>query len=365
MKDMLVFAVVLAVALGASANGAEWTWIDGTALPMEGRGFAVEQLATAYDRLPASCTNKVTDGVAEHLVNTAGLCCRFSTDSSRLRIRWTPRSPKLEMHHMPSTGMSNVDVYQWTDGRGWQFVAPPFWTAARKEGSEGTWTVVPGAPTEIHLPLYNGVSAFSVGIEKGTSVKPLPPRKSGIVRPVVFYGTSTTQGGCVSRPGMAWPTIVSRLLDVPTVNLGFSGSGKMEDVLLDCVSEIDASAYVLDTIGNMPPKMIDERYERFVRELNRRRPDTPIVVTANGWIADEDHHERARHIKAIYRKLKAEDPVRWRRLSFAGDYGSGVAPDADGTVDACHLNDLGASRVAACMAEHLRGVLGLGTSNGK
>src|SRR5256885_13140974 len=44
----------------------------------------------------------------------------------------------------------------------------------------------------------------------------------------VFYGTSITQGGCASRPGMVHTAILGRRFDVPVVNLGFSGNGTLD-----------------------------------------------------------------------------------------------------------------------------------------
>lgn len=361
MMIVLSAATVLSVAAAGAAEAEkpqEWTWIEGTKLPLEGKAFAAGETCGPYDRLPGDCTN-VSDGVAEHLVCTAGLSFRFRTSSAKLRIRWTPRYADLAMPHMPATGKSGVDVYQRTGKDGWWYVKPPWWAMPNPVRADHVWTITPNAPTIVNLPLYNGLKDISIGLEKGCTVEPLPPHASGVRKPVVFYGTSTTQGGCVSRPGLLWTSILARRLDIPVVNLGFSGSGKMEDRLLECVSSIDASAYVLDTIGNMPPELIDARFENFVRELNRRRPETPILVTANGWVFDDDYRARAAHVKAVYAKLKAEDPVKWKKFRFAGDYGSGIAPDAEGTVDGVHLNDLGSFRVAGYLAPIIAEMLGL------
>ena len=40
---------------------------------------------------------------------------------------------------------------------------------------------------------------------------------------------------------------------------------------LDCVADIDASLYVLDTVSNMSPALVAERMERFLRGLAGRR----------------------------------------------------------------------------------------------
>ncbi|MCQ2388734.1 MAG: family 20 glycosylhydrolase [Kiritimatiellae bacterium] len=332
----------------------DWRVYSGNELPLEG---ACPGGATRYDRLPEEGIDHVPADVRQLSTHTAGMCFRFKTDSDRLRIWWKPRHPGMDMWHMPSTGASGVDVYQWSAARGWQFVAPPWPAPPKPEGAAYAWTIEPNAPTMVYLPLYNGVDDITFGVRPGADVTPLPPRASGVAKPVVFYGTSTTQGGCVSRPGSCWTAVATRLADVPCVNLGFSGAGRMEDVMLDRVAALDASAYVLDTIGNMPPALIDARYEKFVRGLREKRPETPIVLTANGWLFRDDPRERARRIKAIYAKLKTEDPAKWRNLHFVGDYGADVAPDAEGTMDGVHLNDLGSARFGKIVGEKLKAVL--------
>ena len=106
----------------------------------------------------------------------------------------------------------------------------------------------PGTPCLVNLPLYNGIQSFALGVKPGSKIEALPPRASGVTKPVVFYGTSITHGGCASRPGLAFPSIVGRMLDVPIVNLGFSGSGKMEFEMSEHLAAIDASCYVLSPL---------------------------------------------------------------------------------------------------------------------
>src|SRR5688500_16759762 len=83
----------------------------------------------------------------------------------------------------------------------------------------------------------------------------------------VFYGTSILQGGCASRPGMAYPSIVSRALEWPTVNLGFSGNGKTEPEMAQLLTELDAAAFVLDSLPNLDLAQVKERVEPFVQTL--------------------------------------------------------------------------------------------------
>ena len=341
----------------ATTNGVdgEWVWIDGRDLPLEGRAYASPNEAeTPYDRLPKARKEVISAAVWGLQQHTAGMCFRLRTDSSRLRIFWKPRFANLSMWHMPSTGVSGVDVYQLDPKSGWQYVKPPWPAPPKFEGAAYTWeNLVPGAPIIVYLPLYNGISGIRFGVEAGKRLEPLPPPA---VKPVVFYGTSTTQGGCVSRPGFCETSVVGRMLDVPVVNLGFSGSGKMERGMIDVIADVEASVYVLDTFGNMKPDTIVERYEDFVRGLRSRRPGVPIVLTANGWIFNDVCREKAALIRGIWEKLRAENPVEWANLFFVGDFDGPLAV-ADATVEGVHLNDIGSVRAGRVFGEAVREAL--------
>ena len=333
-----------------------WTWYDGTGLPMEGRGFAPERLATPYQRLPANVLPRVTKEVRALQADTAGLCFRFRTDSRKLRIFWKTAAPVRQSWNIASSGADGVDVYQETP-QGWRFVHPPFLAKPKDEGADYVWNVRPGLTTMVYLPTYNGIEAFRIGVETGCSVEAAPPRRSGIAKPVVFYGSSITQGASASHPGGSWVARAARLADVEAVNLGFSGAGKMEDAMLDCIAGIDASLYVLDTVSNMSPALTAERAEKFVRGLAARRPGVPILLTANAWVLGSEARRRDAAVRAVFDKLKAEDPVRWSALHFAGDDAASLAPDADGTVDGIHLNDLGMKRAGDYFGGVIRGIL--------
>ncbi len=334
-----------------------WTWTDGLDLPLEGRAYASpDEAETPYDRLPKAQKDVIPGGVWSHQRNTAGMCFRFRTDSSRLRIYWKPRFEGLAMWHMPSTGVSGVDVYQRAPETGWQYVKPPWPAPPQFEGAAYTWEyIAPEVPTLVYLPLYNGIAEIRFGVDPGCRIEPIPPPAA---KPVVFYGTSTTQGGCVSHPGFCLTSVAGRILDIPVVNLGFSGAGKMERPMIDVIADADASAYVLDTFGNMVPTTIVERYEDFVRGLRARRPGIPIVLTANGWLFNARYRENAALIRGIWRKLRAEDPAEWSNLFFTGDYDGPLAADADGTVEGQHLNDIGSVRAGRVFAEAVREALG-------
>ena len=343
----------MALAHAVVTNGVKW--IDGAYLPLEGRAFG--DLDRPYDRLPRAAVTNVNPGVGFLLHHSAGMQFRFATDSKRLAVKWTPLFGELSMDHMPATGVSGVDVYaREPDGR-WRYVKTGRIVDAKGASFEIAWT--PGTPCLVNLPLYNGIGSIAVGIDPEAKVEALPPRASGVNRPVVFYGTSITHGGCASRPGLAFPSIVGRRLDVPIVNLGFSGSGRGELQMSDYLAEIDASCYVIDCVWNMDPEMLRERYEKFVRNLRAKRPSTPIVLAEAcdvfcGGELGKDAQDRNAVIREIHARFASEG---WKDLHYLPAEGQ-YADDFEGTVDGVHPNDWGMMHLAdafgAAVAKALR-----------
>ncbi len=213
-------------------------------------------------------------GLSQH---SAGLCVRFVTDAANIQARWTVTSDRLAMPHMPATGVSGLDLYVKVDGRWrWLAVGQPR-QAPDQHGPIGRATCRRSSREYLlYLPLYNGVSSVEIGMPAGAKLAVAPPR--GRSKPIVFYGTSITQGGCASRPGMVHTAILGRRLDCPVINLGFSGNGKMEPEMAALLAELDPAVYVLDCLPNLTPAETAERVEPFVQTLRKARPQTPIVL---------------------------------------------------------------------------------------
>ena len=64
----------------------------------------------------------------------------------------------------------------------------------------------------IYLALYSPVKVLEIGLDKDAALELATP--FAVALPVVFYGTSITQGGCASRPGMSYQAILGRRLNL-------------------------------------------------------------------------------------------------------------------------------------------------------
>ena len=377
---LATFALASLSALGEPGNIAEYDpnmavsgvtvtngikWIDGRLLPIEGKAF--DDVDHWYDRLPAGVSTNVNKGVRDMKHHTSGMQFRFSTDSARLVFRWTPYNRGwMSMDHMPKSGMSGIDVYRFDAAKErWLYVKTGRINSPDGAQLEIPWK--PGTACLVNLPLYNGVRDFALGVETNAAVCALGPRRSGVDKPVVFYGTSITHGGCASRPGMAFVNMVGRNLDVPVVNLEFSGSGVMEYEMSGYLARIDASCYVLDCLHNMrmttdagarAGRNMDENFEPFIRNLRAKRPEVPIVMAEQSDVYCGDPCAKDLLLKSIYTRLVAEG---WKNLVYLPKDGM-YADDLEGTVDGCHPNDHGMIQLAEAYGSAVAQALGLKVS---
>jgi hypothetical protein len=125
------------------------------------------------------------------------------------------------MRNMHSFGQAGLDAY--VDGEYIGSVAP----GSATEVESFFYSGAPKRMREItlYLPLYLGVAVNEIGIDSSASLL-ATEKPYSVDLPVVYYGTSITQGGCASRPGMSYQAILGRRLNVDFANFGFSGAGK-------------------------------------------------------------------------------------------------------------------------------------------
>jgi hypothetical protein len=331
-------------------------WKDASCFELEGRGWA--DTARPYDRLPARARKVVPSEVWRLSRHSAGLCVRFQA-AARVSVRWSLTLPELAMPHMPATGVSGVDLYvRAADGR-WLFVGNG--RPASRLDNVAAFELRDGGPPLseylLYLPLYNGVKDLEIGVGPGGRIRKAAPRPSSRRQPILVYGTSIVQGGCASRPGMAWPSIVGRRLDRPVINLGFSGSGKMEPEVDDCLAELDPEIFIIDSLGNMQDlddDLICGRVEMLVLKLRTAHPATPIVLVGQSSIRTDSHPVRTSRLQEqAVRRLRA---ARVRGLTLVSG-AKLLGADREGTVDGGHPTDLGMMRQAELIAPILERIL--------
>ena len=169
--------------------------------------------------------------------NTAGGCIRFRSSTGRVLVR-ARLAAACAMHHMPSTGQGGFDCYLRRPGGAWRYAGPSVFGHGETAYTAALWSGGDREEKEflIHFPLYMGVKEVWVGVDADASVAaPAPRAVSGAA---AVYGTSIDQGGCASHPGMAFPAILARALDVQIYNFGFSGNACLEPEMADVLARV-------------------------------------------------------------------------------------------------------------------------------
>ena len=253
---------------------------------------------------------------------------------------------------MTVVGTMGLDVY--ADGVFKKSLLPPF-----HQGEGNLEAIVQlGDACEreitIHFPLYSGVRSFYVGIDENATLSPAKPYK--IETPVVYYGSSITNGGCCTRPGMTYEAQISRMLDCNHHNLGFGGSAKGEVEIAEYVASLDMSAFVYDYDYNARnAEYLLETHARMFNIVRAKHPTLPIIIiTRPDVIPSQDRDSRFAAIKKTYDDAIAAGDKNVYFIDGSSFF-DGLSNDF--TVDGVHPTDLGFFYMAKGVAKVLEKIL--------
>jgi hypothetical protein len=318
------------------------------------------ELRDNFFRLSPRAESKVRSAVWRLSKQSAGLSICFHSNAQSIKVRYKVRGG-LNMFHMPTTGVSGVDLYATdADGR-LRWCASKFNLSFKDtinyEFKDLTYFTGEdrGYDFELFLPLYNEVSWMEIGVEEGRELRFIPASSE---KPIVVYGTSIAQGACASRTGMAWTNIVHRESGYPVINLGFSGNGQLEEEMFAFLSEIDARLFVIDCLPNMSTERTELIYDRLLKGISmlREKSQAPILLVehdyANGVSSQQNvdwytgsNGEQQRVFKTLQQKgVKDIFYLSHEELGFT----------QDSMVEGLHPNDLGMRQYADAYLRKLR-----------
>ncbi|MBR4994642.1 MAG: SGNH/GDSL hydrolase family protein [Alistipes sp.] len=364
MRRLFLSVVLL---LAAVAANAQTTWYD----PMECEYDVIQNQAftseiKGYSRLPKRAEGKVRGAVWGLAKQSAGLSITFFTNSPQIEVRYETLDKSYAMPHMPSTGKSGIDLYRIDQDGVWDYVAANSYRFGSELVSYRYYDIVAsprhgrGYEYRIYLPLYNGIKKLEIGVNEGCDFRFAPTSQE---KPIVLYGTSIAQGGCASRPAMAWGSIIQRSIDMPLINFGFSGNGPMETEVLDFIVETDARLYILDCYPNMTNAEYAQKvYPRTLAAVKqiRAKHDEPILIVEHAGYSDDVAHPGKREIvdtvnmaaRRAFEELKADGVkdiyyLTRKELAFTQEM----------TVDGTHPTDLGMMQQAQVVEKKVREIL--------
>ncbi len=303
-----------------------------------------------FRRMPEQVARSVSEGVYVLHTHTAGGRVRFRTDSPYVAIH-AKMSGVGKMPHFALCGSAGFDMYI-----GDRYVAsyiPPFDIS---DGFEGVIDLGHGGMREItiNFPLYSNVDALYIGLAEGAWIQ--APVPYAIQKPIVYYGSSITQGGCASRPGTSYQSFVERQINADYINLGFSGNARAEQEMVDYIKSLSMSVFVYDYDHNAPSiEHLRNTHEKMFLAIREQHPELPVVMMSRPKLyPSEEEMERLAIIRTTYENALARGD---RNVYFIDGRDLMATAGNEGTVDTCHPTDLGFFSMAKALVPVLEGIL--------
>ncbi len=275
---------------------------------------------------------------------------RFKTDSPYIAIRAEVAKSK-PTGNLGMTAMSAFSIYYNNTFQAFkgpdidEFIQAEgdwYWTEgiyyARQQGVQDI---------DIYFPSYNSVKMLYIGVKQGATLEKADeyPNK----KPVVFYGSSITQGGCACHSGNDYVSMLSRWLNFDYINLGFSGNAKAEQKMAEYIADLDMSVFVYDYDHNAPKiEYLQATHAPMYEMIRKKHPNLPIIILSapDFQYAAAGYAKRREIIYDTYKQAKE----RGDNVEFV----DGEAMFGDEwemcTVDGCHPNDLEFYKMAKAVA---------------
>lgn len=334
-------------AIKTTLNKSDIKFYNATEKPFKIHGVFHE--SGYFRRMPESIARTVSEGVFNLHTHATGGRVRFKTDSNYVAI-CAKLSSVSKFSHMTLAGTSGFDLYVMEEKENYiNTFIPSF------EMVDGYESVIDFNSSEmreitINFPLYCELKELYIGLcESATVCSPNPYK---IETPIVYYGSSITQGGCASRPGNSYQGMISRRLNADYINLGFSGNAKGEDEIADYISGLSMSAFVYDYDYNAPTQEhLRATHEKMFKKVRSANPDLPIIILSRPkFYLTSDEKINLEIIKTTYRNaLESGD----KNVYFLDGKTLMQLAQNDGNVDNCHPNDLGFASMAKAVGDIL------------
>ena len=340
--------------------------------PFTVEGLYNPEKTERFIRLPEYFENsdKVCEGVRQLMFHTAGGRVRFVTDSPYVGLIAEINGSNA-MQHITGVCQFGFDMYTANaDDRKNSIYTksffPPRDLPPENLSFDGFHQFEDSTMREIviNFPTYTTVNKVLIGLKEGCTIKSAEPYT--VNAPVVFYGSSVTQGCSASRPGTVYTSLLSRWLDSDYINLGFSGNDRGEPAIAEYIATINMSAFVYAYGFNTPTlEHYEDTHYPFYKIIRDKNPNLPIIIMTPPYcpyIKNTKDIKRLTGIRAIAMNtyLKAQTQGDKNVYFIDGFEALGGAESQECTVDGIHPTDLGFYNMAKALQPVLKFVLNKG-----
>ncbi len=335
------------------AQPASTRYTNARDLTLIGKIFPDER---GYHRVDTAAYSTLPPAVKRLLTHSAGLAIRFTTNSSYIAAKWCV-TPTRQYTNMTPIVNKGLDLYIKRNGK-WQAAA-----VGRPDSLCSSATLIRNMDSSVkecllYMPLYDELKHLEIGVSPEAAIQ---PSEDPFKHRVIVYGSSIVHGASAARPGLAYPSKLSRETGWHFLNMGMSGSAKMEKAVADMLAGAEADAFVLDCVPNTSPEDIEARTAYLVNTIRAAHPGKPVIVVGTvlrqtGFfdrVVGERVRRQNEQIREEFNKLIAEGV---QDIYFiAGE--DLLGHDHEGTTDGLHPNDLGFERMVQILKPELTKIL--------
>ena len=302
-----------------------------------------------YSRLPEEAKNDVRESVWRLSQNTSGIAARFTSNTTSIKIRWSLDENTI-ISNMTPIASKGFDLYANINDN-WQFVG----VAQPQNSITNEDTVIKGMEKIsreylLNFPLYAGVDFVEIGIDQDAFIKKPIKQIIDSVNPIIFYGTSITQGASASRPGLTYPSLIQRGLNKEVINLGFSGNGRFEKEIAKYFMLAKPSVIILDCTPNSPADTIRKNLPNLIEYIRSINDTVPIVLVESIILDNANLKKNNKTIfgtmsfineqnKALNDIYTSKSKIHKKLYYLNGE--NLIGNDYEATIDGLHFNDLG------------------------
>lgn len=320
-------------------------WYDAKANVFTLKGGYYCQEEGRYRRIPKEVMLQTTENLEYLATQTAGLVLKFKTNSPFIAVRATLPNVKMAMN------LTSMMVYGFTlfVGEDYESCLVPEFVSYPKEDTTATVSFEAirrlilrrSEEMTLYFPMMNGCISLEIGIQKGATLQKIQDKNE---KPLVFYGSSITNGACASQPGNHYATLLAKALEKDVLNFGFSGNARGEKPIIDYIAEKDASAFIIEYDFNASVEGLRETHLNVYKTIRAKHPKTPIVMFSRAAFEyNVESAERRQIVRDTYEYAKARGDEFVEFIDGETFYGQ-----EDRFVcsqDTCHPNDIGFYRM--------------------
>lgn len=324
--------------------------------PFDLYGFYSANKGENFLRMPLDTAEKVAPDIPMLATLTAGGRVRFKTNSPYVAIS-VKYSAMVRLPHMSYLGTMGFDMYVFKNGE-YKYANVRDFIPPWNVDTDGFESIHYFSDSEmrditINFPLYNDVLELYIGLEDGCILE--HGGKYVNDKPIIYYGSSITQGGCASRPGNSYQGMISRKYNCDFINLGFSGSAYGQEAMGEYIANLDMACFVSDYDQNATDAdHLRRTHSKFINIIREKNPDLPIIlmtsVLRTQWTQDI-YEERKKVIYKTYADMISNGDKNVYYIDGQHIFGD------EGTTDGAHPNDIGFMYMAKTISEVLEKVM--------